>query len=208
MGFPPFRHPFRLPAVARVHPGRRFACIVTFGGGCVVKDGMCKLCRLYPPPDTPAAARPAGCPFQAKAPIRFARLGPGATLHRSLGKCHAPPSPVSAARAPRGRLAASPRRLARLRDGCPHRSRLYRCRRRQCVCRGGRRSALRLAKRGVGACGPSPCARGPCGRRADGARPARASPGCWDAAIALALRAGFPRIGYFSEIPPPAEVVG
>lgn len=41
-----------------------------------------------------------------------------------------------------------------------------------------------------------------------GPRPARASPGCWDAAIGLALRAGFPRIGYFSEIPPPAEVVG
>lgn len=41
-----------------------------------------------------------------------------------------------------------------------------------------------------------------------GPRPARTSPGCWDAAIALALRAGFTRIGYFSETPPSAEVVG
>jgi hypothetical protein len=41
-----------------------------------------------------------------------------------------------------------------------------------------------------------------------GPRPARTSPGCWDAAIALALHAGFARIGYFSESPAPGEVVG
>ena len=41
-----------------------------------------------------------------------------------------------------------------------------------------------------------------------GPRPQRTSPGCWDAAIALALHAGFARIGYFSEAPPRGEVGG
>ena len=34
-----------------------------------------------------------------------------------------------------------------------------------------------------------------------GPRPARTSPGCWDAAMALARAAGFDRVGYMSEEP-------
>ncbi len=41
-----------------------------------------------------------------------------------------------------------------------------------------------------------------------GPRPARARPGCWDRAVALALRAGFRRIGYVSDGPPAAGEIG
>lgn len=41
-----------------------------------------------------------------------------------------------------------------------------------------------------------------------GPRPARTSPGCWDAAMALARDAGFARLGYVSDAPRPAGVVG
>ncbi|PWG02900.1 hypothetical protein [Sphingosinicella humi] len=41
-----------------------------------------------------------------------------------------------------------------------------------------------------------------------GPRPARARPGCWDRAVALALRAGFARIGYLSDAPPVVGEIG